>query len=352
MIGKQDQAVGQNAEAYQAGGSITVNKGMTPAQMGEFMIALAGQLRVYQDEADQKAETRYRELRESLINEFAQKDSKSESAAFAEPDFQRIVQDAHESFAHSGDETLKKELVRLLTERSAQKTGSRVSLVLNEAIRTAGRLTKQEHAALAITFLFKYVRISGTASTIKSELSRYILSFLPDLPSDEGSYDYLETMRCASVNPIITHDFWEVLRKTYGNELSDGFRKHDLEQISGYSKQASELSNVFKAKLDDYTGKLVFSSQTSEDLNKILSQLAISTETTQQLVSLFERVSPDRNTIKEFFESDGPEFVTLVKIWDETPLKSIALTSLGKALAHSALVSRNGFDAPIEIWIK
>jgi hypothetical protein len=84
---------------------------MNADQMSEIMVALAGQLSTYLMKAEETAQARYKELREEIISEFAKQDSKGQAEAFSDPDYQFVLKEAHESFARSGDGSLREELV-------------------------------------------------------------------------------------------------------------------------------------------------------------------------------------------------------------------------------------------------
>jgi hypothetical protein len=320
--------------------------------MAEIMVALAGQLQTYFEAANLKAEERYRELRDALLKEFADEASQAKPEAFADPDYQKVVRDAHESFARNGDDQLKEELVRLLTERSIQETGSRKALVLNEAIQTAGSLTPEEYAAIAIIFLYKYTKISGSPRGIIARLHEMTSVFLHDLPSDDWSYDYLVSMRCASMNQFGGSSLWEVLHEIYASDLSFGFSPEELKKAVGENAADQRALNFTVPAAAHFGGHIRFDAKDAEALKAKLDAAGVGEEAKQRLVQLFEQSRPSQEALREQFQADYSTFETLAEKWQKTALKLATLTGLGKALAHSALTSRAGFNAALEIWVR
>jgi hypothetical protein len=47
-----------------------------------------------------------------------------------------------------------------------------------------------------------------------------------------------------------------------------------------------------------------------------------------------------------------PDFALLFDLWENTPLKHMALTSVGIAIGYANLKRVCGFDADLSIWIK
>lgn len=261
------------------------------------------------------------------------------------------MRDAHETFARSGDEALKEELVRLLTERSAQPTGTRKALVLNEAIRIAGSLTRQEYAALAAILLFRYSTLDGSPAGIMTRLKRFISDFIDDLPEDDNSYDYLESMRCISVNSLGSASFWNILWQVYSVSLSYGFTNEELRRAIGDNYSNETFQRLVVPALAHIGGNIRFNVRTPELLREKFKEVGLGAEVTDKAVELFERTRRSEEDIKAEFEGADPNFPRLAALWSNTALGKANLTALGKALAHSALVSRTDFEAPLEVWV-
>jgi len=279
---RQDQSVEEGGEAYQAGRDLTVNHGMNADEMAALMVAMAKQLSAFTDEANAKLNQRFDEFRDEVLKQFSN-ETTSRKEAFNDPDFQFTVKSAQEAYARKGDGDLKVELVRLLAERSKQHSGSRVANILNEAIKVAGSLTKQEMAVLAIIFVMIHVGTPTQNSIQTRAFHESILApFLSDMPNDRNSFEYLESLRCITINAIVTRTSETILSEKFKNQFQNG-------ESGAVIKSFMETSPVLKAVYGAW------------DANQVFQQSY--------------------------------------------------LTSLGKALAHSTLVSKTGLNAPVEIWI-
>ncbi len=279
---RQDQSVEEGGEAYQAGRDLTVNHGMNADEMAALMVAMAKQLSAFTDEANAKLNQRFDEFRDEVLKQFSNENS-SRKEAFNDPDFQFTVKSAQEAYARKGDDDLKVELVRLLAERSKQQSGSRIANILNEAIKVAGSLTKQEMSVLAILFVMIHVGTPAQDANQTRAFHQSILApFLKDMPIDRNSFEYLESLRCITINAIVSRTSESIMGEKFKAQFKNG---------------------------------------------------------------------EDGAAIKTFMEA-SPILKAVYERWDTNQaFQQSYLTSLGKALAHSTLVSKTGLNAPVEIWI-
>ena len=279
---RQDQSVEEGGEAYQAGRDLTVNHGMNADDMAALMVAMAKQLSAFTAEANAKLDQRFHEFRDEVLKQFSNETSANKEA-FNDPDFQFTVKSAQEAYARKGDGDLKVELVRLLAERSKQQSGSRVANILNEAIKVAGSLTKQEMSVLAILFVMVHVGTpSQNANQTRAFHESMLAPFLNDMPNDRNSFEYLESLRCITINAIVTRTSETIAAEKFRSQFTNG-------ENSGAIRSFMTTSPILKA---------------------------------------------------------------IYEMWDTNQVfQQSYLTSLGKALAHSTLVSKTGLNAPVEIWI-
>lgn len=347
---RQDQQVGEGAEAYQAGTSLTVNRGMSPDQMAELMMAMATQLQQYLAEAGAKFDQRCAELRDELIEEFSKPDSEADSGAFRDPDYQFVLKEAHESYGRKGGDELRDELVKLLSQRSMLATGSRPALILNDAIRIAGNLTSEEYAALAMTFIIKNVSLGGLyRDDIIATFTEILGTFLSNLPTEDHAYEYLSGIGCISVNLISEVQLWAALTETYGFRFNRGFEAQELIDALAGDAAVNKLTGTLIKRPD---GKFWLLGPKRENVVKLLEERAFPQEAINRLLALVDSKLLTEDEIKTEFLNNVPGFDRFQEIWGSTQIKQSTLTSLGKALAHSVLVSGIEFKAPLEIWIK
>ena len=319
------------------------------------MIAMSGQLASYFAEAKDIAEQRFEELRNSILEEFSQEDSKLNADAFRDPDYQFVLKSAHQGYARSGDQELKDELVKLLAERSARPTGSRISMILNEAISIASGLTKEEYAALALTFSFKNVFFgSPSLDNLLERFSQIIAAFDGEIPESNSSFEYLSSMRCAIVNDIFAVELIAAIKHTYAFRLTEGFSDGELLEVLGGPVKILLLSGILTGVDEKKEGRhslfsLKFDS--TETLKSDLVQRGLTEAEADGLIGLDARRKFSEEKIKQVLDERVPNFSNFHEIWGKTSFKSCDLTGLGKALAHSALVGRLAFDTPLEVWV-
>lgn len=299
----QKQNVGAGAEAYQAKRDIIVHNGATPEQMAEIIGAITRQLSHFTHEAKAIADQRCEELKKEILEEIARPGDEDRSGAFRDPDFQFVLGTAIESYARKGTDSLRAELVRLLMERASHGAESRISYVLNEAIGLAGRLTTQDRALLVTLFAIKTVVIN--AQHIDAVYLRYqqmLNPYVNCLPITEGSFDYLSSIGCISIERVADHF-----------PLDQHF--HRL-----YGKLIPEI---------------------------MMPAPAVSDQAEPQMIPH----TPSPSEVFSAFKANVPALEKLVAIWDNSLYRHSVLTGVGKALAHSVLTGDGKIDAALDIFV-
>lgn len=318
--------------------------------MSELMIAMAKQLQQYLAEAGATFDQRCAELRDELIKEFSKPEAKADSGAFRDPDYQFVLKAAHESYGRKGGDELREELVNLLGQRSMMETGTRPALILNDAIRIAGKLTSEEYSALAMTFLIKYVSVGGvTKEDIINSFNRILDEFITQLPSENHAYEYLASIGCLSVNLISGVDLWKAIHSTYGFRFGRGFDAQELQEALAGEATIPQLTGQL-TRLND--GKFWFVGPKRAELEEGLRERAIPEGAVVGLLALVDSRTPTEEEIKQELTAAVSAFARFDEVWSKTQIRQSVLTSLGKALAHSVLVSRIDFNGALSIWIK
>lgn len=297
MIDQQKQEVGSGSNAIQAKGDVIVHQGATPEQISEIIIALSKQLSHFEQEARTIAEKRCEEFRKDILSEFAKSDGSANSNAFKDPDYQHLLGTSLHEYARKGTEDLKSELVDLLKIRSNLETGSRLSLILNEAIELSPKLCKQDKDVLVTLFVIKNVHInSNNMPGIYHRYNKMLENHVSNLPTGTASFEYLQSLGCISTDRVADH--WP---------LDDHF-------YESYKDTAnSELSRIQVNKLDD---------PTPFDKDKLWSR----------------------------FQENVPELKVLGDIWPSGFYRHSVTTATGRAIAHSILSGQGRMDAAMEVF--
>lgn len=299
----QKQNVGAGAEAYQAKRDIIVHNGATPEQMAEIIGAITRQLSHFTHEAKVIADRRCEELKSEILEELAKPGGEDRSRAFKDPDFQYVLGAAIESYARNGDESLRAELVRLLMERASHRAESRISYILNEAIGLAGRLTTQDRALLVTLFAIKTVVIK--ASNVNGVYLRYqqmLDSYVDCLPVTEGSFDYLSSIGCISIERVADHF-----------PLDQHFHRLYGELMPAIMMPAPAAPGQAEPQMMPHI--------------------------------------PSPSEVFSAFKTHVPALGRLGDIWDKALYRHSLLTGVGKALAHSILTGDGKMDAALDVFV-
>ena len=303
MIDSQKQEAAAGATAYQARGDLTIHNGATPEQIAEIIGAITRQLHHFTAEARAVAEERCQELRQEILEEMAKPEFSDRSQAFRDPDFQYCLSSALNEFARKGDEDLKKELVGLLLERAKNDPSQRIGMVLNQAIQTTPKLTKEDKAVLVALFVIKNVFI--TSSAIQPVYGRYQLMLygsVDGLTAKAGSFDYLQSIGCINVNLVADHfPLDQHFHRQYGNL----FPKKNI--------PAPQVPN--------------------------------------QVAPMAHEIPASPQEVWEGFLASVPAIKTLNEVWMEAHYRHSTPTAVGKAIAHGILVGQNKMDAPLEVFL-
>lgn len=348
---RQDQSVGEGGQAIQTQGNVTITHGLTPEQMLVIMEGVERQVQRGIDRAADVVDARLAEFKAGVIEEFAKPESNGKTEAFNDPDFQYALHEAQKGFARSGEQGLKDELVKLLAQRSNEPGRTRTALILNEAIQTIASLTPQEVSALALMFLIIHVKIISPAdkSQIFERYRAWITPFIDDFPTDNHSFEYLGSMRCLVVNQISHTDVWEVMLNKYRNVFSSGFTKSTLISALNGKEPSGDIAEPV---INNFAGLMRFKPATKDELIKIASEEALVDPATENLKTLWDKITSSDDEIRRILTAESPQIAGLADKWSSTSAKQSNLTGLGKAIAHSALTSRTNFNAPLEIWVR
>jgi hypothetical protein len=359
-VSKQQQEVSEGGQALQAGGDIVVHNGMTADQMSEIIVSLTKQISALTAEAQIEQERRFGELKDALLLEFAKSDTKANTEALSDPDFQYVVRDAHEAFARRGEADLKIELVNLISERSVYEASTRVAQTLNLAIELAGKLSREEYAALVAIFVVKEVVVSGGDPNIIIDKTDFLLKpFISFLPENGNSIEYLESIGCIKINNLISNPLSTIMHRKYAHAFGPGF---DLEQLKSACENEANFGKVRQIIIENpnkfsvfYSFKdqtiFKFTHGTEPDLRLHLDRMHVDVECQNKLIELLNSTMATENQVIDEFRSKSSSIQALEKFWGISQTQQATATMVGKALAHSATVSKGCMNAPLNIWV-
>jgi hypothetical protein len=352
-MAKQEQEATGNAIAIQSQRDTIINQGVSPTDMKTILDALASQQITYTAVAREIVDARLFDFEERILRRFAE-DNKVRAEAFKDPDFQYLLTRAQHAHARSGDEDIRDTLVDLIAERSKQTDRNRLALSLNQAVEKAALLTKNEFAELSVSYLYRYT-LNHTVNNFQ-KLTEYLSTstapFLNDLSREESSFSYIESQGCGTVS-ITSMTLRDIIAANYGGLISKGW---DEEAFSSLVTQYGLLPfannpQVFRSCLQDASKKQA--NAVRKDVFEEVGRAAGMTP--EQITGVWTNFEATMMSRDELVAALEPLFTSagkLFSLWDETPLKSLLLTSVGIAIAHANSVRVAGFDADLSIWIK
>jgi hypothetical protein len=373
----QEQSTSDSSTAYQAGRDINIT-GLSYSEVRQVA------LDVFKDnfyklsgEAGVIAQQRAEEITENILNRLIQEFPDGFDKA-KDPEFQYSLFTVQREYARSGEKNLGQLLVDLLIKKSKLHTRDFNSIVLNEALTTAPKLTQYQQATLSVIFFFKtYLTIRGSwlgmPYTYPNDFSDMIegkneYSMFPSNETPVNFEEVLDNENILSLTETINlylkphaddlgyYWSWEndIRHLHYSGCISNSIRKQKFNLASVIASafdQEFKLcipdSTISQIKLDDETLVQKFFTRCNEPTNshefipknpKILKNIFqennVSEEDKEKIHELFYR----RDYIKESlilsrFLEKYPSIQNVMHAWSALELEDYLLTPVGEAIA-------------------
>ena len=204
MRDRQEQASGDTAANFQAGGDIVINAGLTAAEvLAMIKESLKANLFDMRGIAKEVFDERADHFVDDVVERLAQENPESIKQA-AEPDFHITLLEAAKSYGRSGNEDLGELLVDLLVERVGQPDRSLAKIVLGEALTVAPKMTQAHLDALTVSWVMRAVRFTGVNSVAVAvnTLASHLGPFIGDWEISSSSYQHLQYLGCGQVSVL------------------------------------------------------------------------------------------------------------------------------------------------------
>lgn len=348
---KQEAAVGSTAIQSQGDTNIVVHRGIDAGDMATILSALANQLPAYAAMAREIVDARLQDFQEKLLREFTTNPNANPNA-FGDPDFQYGITIAQHAFARSGDPVVRDTLVDLIERRSRENTRTRLALTLNEAMERSAYLTREEFAALSLTYIIKET-INFTVvnmDTFRSYLHVTIFPLLPDVSKEQASYRYIEAQSCGSVAEISNQNLHPALMNRYGGIFSKGFSTEQLKNpLPERDVSPFEKAGLIGPCLNDPANIQIMARNHDEYMKKA-SATGLPENVLNNVWNMFKGTFWTKD---ELLDRVGePELTQLYLLWETTAIHSLNLTSVGLAIGHANAKRVCAMEADLSIWIK
>lgn len=345
---KQSQEVEGGSSAYQAGGDITVNHGLTYQEARSLALdVFNANFYKLADEARTVAESRAREITDAALQKLAEKHPEGLESA-RDPGFQHSLFSVQRDYACTGDGELGGLLVDLLVERSQYDQRSFIQIVLDESIKTAPKLTNEQLATLATVFLLRYVKNHGLVSlaALAQYLDTVIKPFAGKWASSFPSFQHLQFAGCGAID-VMSTSLAAVMKSTYGGIFVKGFT---AEELAGRGINLPVNHPIYVA-CDHVPGRGRIKVLNESQLNELFEENAITDADRGVLRQVYADYQMSEIEIRTAVVERCPYMEELFDLWSPDPMGRFSLTSVGMAIGHANVQRVHGSFADLSIWI-
>jgi hypothetical protein len=346
-MNKQSQKGGENSTNIQTG-ELTIIQGMTYPEVRQVALdVFKSNFYELAGEARNIASERAEQVTEEFLSKL-QIENPDGFAKAQDPDFQYALYTVQKEYARTGDEDLGGLLVDLLVDRSKQDQRDILQTVLNESLSVAPKLTQDQLACLAVTFLFKYTQNHGIGNhaQLGEYFDRMIKPFSENLSKKQASYQHLEFSGCGSIS-MGSSKLEKILGTTYQGLFLKGFDESEIEK-KGIS--IGKDPRFFIPCLND-DQKTQVRVNSKETLEKNMDQFEIPNEDKPKLIQLFNLGKMNDQEIKEKCIEIRPYLDNVFDTWSDSQMQNFTLTSVGIAIGHANIKRLVGEFANLSIWI-
>lgn len=340
--------VGDGGTSYQAGGDI-INNGPSRQEIQEIALdvyrANALELRgIAEDIALGRAERITKDFLSRLMEE-----NPAAVKNLSDPDVQSVMFEAQKEYARSGEEDLAKVLVDLLTDRAAETERTLRTLVLNEAIMSAPKLTEQQRRAIALVFILRYSRWTGNSKTadeyFRDFLVKDVLTLAEDLPTSGTNYQHIEYVGAGSVS-VGTASFGESLRSGAEGLFTRGFTMDGVPE----ELRNSKLRDRMFVKCLRNPEAFQVSVMANQDIPRLARELGVPELETQLVNIAAHGLLQEHEVVDEAIAFDE-RIREVSETWASTSLQNLTLTSVGMAIGHAYWRRVTGGNTPLSVWL-
>lgn len=300
-------------------------------------------------EAAATAQERAEEVTEKFFKKLHERNPEA-IKEFEQPAMQDALFTVQKQYAKSGDQDLGDLLVDILVDRAAEPKRNMLQIVLDESLTVAPKLTIDQLDTITLNFLLALTRRMALPryTDLINHFIKRIGPFIEGLTSEKTDYNHIEYLGCGHVRAGDYGQLENNLRQNYQVFFSTGFTLEDVENEFGDTTKFNRL--LIPCFHDNQ--KLQLSCYDDANLETMSKERGFSDDEIIKLKNLVERTTMPANKIKELLIQAIPAMTKIFEIWDNSPLKSLELTSVGVAIAHANYRRKTGETMDLSIWIK
>ena len=345
---KLDQRAGDNSSAIQAGRDVHVGISVIEARQIALDVFKANALELAGIARD-LFESRGRDFIDQYLEELQRRRPEGMST-LRDPDMQYALFTAQREYARIGDRDLSELLVDILVDRAAQKDRNLRQIVLNEALAVAPKLTPEQLDILSLSFVVRYTRRLNlrNLADFAIHVRDNILPFSASIPKHRAPYLHLQYAGCASIE-IVEAVIGGILFNIYPGLFSSGFSEEEF--VAAVGPPEPWIGSLLIPCLHN-PAMLQVAALSVEDIDTACERSSVALEHRGKIRELQLRHRMSQQAIEAWLQANVGGAENLPNLWSDTPLKQLALTSVGIAIAHANIrrkLKRDDYD--LSIWI-
>lgn len=289
---------------------------------------------------------------EELIDEFLKRINEKDPSKInkiQDPDIQHAIFTAQKEYARSGEKDLEEMLIDILLRRVDEDSQSLKKIVLNESLEILPKLTNEQLDILTVVFLIHETQNYQITDklTFKNYLKQYFSPFIDKLTPINTVYKHLEYTGCCGSFGIPDDNFSNLLLQRYTGIFSNGFEKSKYEQITN----DNEIYNQLIIASINNPSLYQFNAMDENVLEKKINELGIN-QHVNSFKSLFKNSTMSIEQANKYLIELEPKMENLIKIWKESYICTMNVTTVGIMLAIINFKRKTGIDINVDIWIK
>lgn len=267
--------------------------------------------------------------------------------SFTDPAIQFALKDAQKEYAKTADNDLAEVTIDLLIDRMDCKHRDRVSLVLDDALSKATKLTSGDLDLLSLIFLLKDSKRLDLANDKKlTEFLVFVNQFSTHASTSNAAFQYIESLGCASLMQFSGISLSELFRKSYPGLFAKGFPSENIPDSFTEEIKAEVI-------IPCLNNPDLFQINALDDsrIEHFIQAGKVPEDNKAQLLDLLNNRCLNDEELKGKILKLCPEFQQTFDYWDKTRVKQLRLTSTGIMLAHANIRRKTNEKYDLSIWI-
>jgi hypothetical protein len=346
---KQTLKSGDNSTNLQAQ-NMTVNQGMSYSDVKAIALdVFNANFLALSKEALKTANERAEEITNNFIQRL--KTEKPDLLdRVKDPGFQYALFEAQKNYAKNGDKDMSAVLVDILVDRIEHQQRDLKQIVLDESIQVIPKLTISQLDTLTVIFLLRYSQNNSVVNfdRLKEYLETNIRPFIENLSKENSLYQHLEFTGCGNIK-ITSTSIESILKNSYGGLFSQGFSEDDfIKEIGDFQKYGGITTKCLNDEKLLQLNSINLGVLEAESQKRNFEKEAI-----EKLKTLFKNnLLPDPRVKDKTIEISSGFMNNLFDVWQNSPMRSMTLTTVGIAIAQANFRRKTGITLDLSIWIK